>query len=64
VVPAAGPLVTLQLHEEHPGLLPAWYGFRDARATRRAVQWLTDNSRFITLEPEERVVSTTRGTSL
>jgi hypothetical protein len=29
-----------QLHEEHPGLLPAWYAFRDARATRRAVQWL------------------------
>jgi (2Fe-2S) ferredoxin len=33
-----------QLHEEHPGLLPAWYAFLDARATRRAVQWLTDNS--------------------
>jgi hypothetical protein len=33
-----------QLHEEHPGLLPAWYAFRDARATRRAVQWLADNS--------------------
>jgi len=32
-----------QLHEEHPGLLPAWYAFRDARATRRAVQWLVDN---------------------
>jgi len=33
-----------QLHEEHPGLLPAWYALRDARATRRAVQWLADNS--------------------
>jgi Uncharacterised protein family (UPF0158) len=33
-----------QLHEEHPGLLPAWYAFRDARATRRAVQWLAGNS--------------------
>jgi hypothetical protein len=33
-----------QLHEEQPGLLPAWYAFLDARATRRAVQWLTDNS--------------------
>jgi len=33
-----------QLHEEHPRLLPAWYTFHDARATRRAVQWLADNS--------------------
>ena len=33
-----------ELHEEHPDLLPAWYAFRDARATRRAVQWLADNS--------------------
>jgi hypothetical protein len=33
-----------ELHEEHPELLPAWYAFRDARATRRAVQWLADNS--------------------
>ena len=33
-----------QLHEEHPGLMQAWYAFRDARAARRAVQWLADNS--------------------
>jgi len=33
-----------ELHEEHPDLLPAWYAFRDARARRRAVQWLADNS--------------------
>jgi len=33
-----------ELHEEYPGLLPLWYGFRDARARRRAVQWLADNS--------------------
>jgi Uncharacterised protein family (UPF0158) len=33
-----------ELHEEFPDLLPAWYAFRDARATRRAVQWLADNS--------------------
>jgi hypothetical protein len=33
-----------ELHEEYPDLLPAWYAFRDARATRRAVQWLADNS--------------------
>jgi Uncharacterised protein family (UPF0158) len=33
-----------ELHEEHPGLLPAWYAFHDARARRRAVQWLAENS--------------------
>jgi hypothetical protein len=33
-----------ELHQEHPGLLAAWYEFRDARARRRAVQWLADNS--------------------
>ena len=33
-----------ELHEEHPGLLPSWYSFRDVRAKRRAVEWLADNS--------------------
>ena len=33
-----------ELHEEYPDLLRAWYAFRDARATRRAVQWLAGNS--------------------
>jgi hypothetical protein len=33
-----------ELHEEYPNLLPAWYAFRDARAERRAVEWLADNS--------------------
>jgi hypothetical protein len=33
-----------ELHEEYPELLQAWYAFRDARAKRRAVQWLADNS--------------------
>ena len=33
-----------ELHEEYPQLLPAWYAFRDARATRRAVDWLLDAS--------------------
>jgi hypothetical protein len=33
-----------ELHEGHPGLLSAWHSFRDARARRRAVQWLADNS--------------------
>jgi Uncharacterised protein family (UPF0158) len=49
-----------ELHAEHPGLLPAWYGFRDARAIRRAVQWLAENSlindeaadRFLTDHPD------------
>ncbi|SCL32952.1 Uncharacterised protein family (UPF0158) [Micromonospora rhizosphaerae] len=33
-----------ELHEEYPHLLPAWYAFRRARATRRAIDWLLDNS--------------------
>jgi hypothetical protein len=33
----------LELHEEYPDLLPAWYAFRDTRAGRRAVEWLADN---------------------
>jgi hypothetical protein len=33
-----------ELHQEYPDLLPTWYAFRDARARRRAVQWLADNS--------------------
>ena len=33
-----------ELHDEYPDLLPAWYAFRDARAQRRAVEWLADNS--------------------
>jgi uncharacterized protein UPF0158 len=32
------------LHQEHPDLLPVWHAFHDARAMRRAVQWLADNS--------------------
>jgi hypothetical protein len=33
-----------KLHDEYPDLLPAWYAFRDVRATGRAVQWLADKS--------------------
>jgi Uncharacterised protein family (UPF0158) len=33
-----------ELHDGYPDLLPAWYAFRDARAQRRAVEWLADNS--------------------
>ena len=29
---------------DEPDLLTAWYALRDARAKRRAVQWLADNS--------------------
>jgi hypothetical protein len=32
------------LHEDYPHLLPAWHAFRTARAKRRAVEWLADNS--------------------
>ena len=31
-----------ELHEEYPALVPVWHAFRDARAKRRAVQWLLD----------------------
>lgn len=31
-----------ELYEEYPDLVPAWHAFRDARAKRRAVQWLLD----------------------
>jgi hypothetical protein len=52
-----------ELHEEYPHLLPAWYAFRDARAMRRAVQWLAENSlidddsadRFLSAHPDPAV---------
>jgi hypothetical protein len=33
-----------ELYEQHPELLPAWHAFSDARARRRAVEWLADNA--------------------
>ncbi len=33
-----------RLHRDHPHLLPAWQAFHAARATRRAIDWLVDNS--------------------
>jgi hypothetical protein len=33
-----------ELNEEYPHLLQAWYAFSDARAVRRAVEWLFDAS--------------------
>jgi Uncharacterised protein family (UPF0158) len=50
-------------HEEYPQLLPALYAFRDARAHRRAVEWLAGNSlidhgavgRFLDEHPEPGV---------
>ena len=62
-----------ELHQEYPDLVSSWYTFRDTRATRRAVQWLADNSliddgsadRFLSgiqippcLEPADAVTST------
>ena len=32
-----------ELHEEYPQLFPPWSAFCDARAQRRAVQWLVEN---------------------
>jgi hypothetical protein len=34
----------IELNEEYPHLLPAWYAFRDNRAACRAVEWLLDES--------------------
>jgi len=31
-----------QLSEEYPNLLPAWFAFSEARAVRRAVEWLAE----------------------
>jgi Uncharacterised protein family (UPF0158) len=52
-----------ELYEEYPHLLPAWHAFRNARAHRRAVEWLVDNSlvdddaarRFLNEHPEPSV---------
>lgn len=33
-----------ELYEEYPDLVPAWHAFRDARALRRAVEWLAEHS--------------------
>lgn len=49
-----------ELHEEYPQLVPVWYAFRDARAHRRAVEWLVDHElvadadarRFLADHPE------------
>jgi hypothetical protein len=42
-----------ELHEEYPELLPVWYAFRDARAQRRAVEWLAENSLISDDEADE-----------
>ncbi len=31
-----------ELNEEYPNLLPAWFAFSEARALRRAVEWLAE----------------------
>jgi hypothetical protein len=49
-----------ELHYRYPDLLPAWYAFRDARARRRAVEWLAehdmispeDADRYLTSHPD------------
>jgi hypothetical protein len=33
-----------RLYEQFPQLLPAWHAFQSIRATRRAIEWLVDNS--------------------
>jgi hypothetical protein len=49
-----------ELHGEYPNLLPAWHEFRDVRAKRRAVEWLSDKelidddaaTRFLAAHPD------------
>jgi hypothetical protein len=41
-----------ELHEDYPDLLPTWHAFRD---TRRAVEWLVENS-LVDEETGERFV--------
>lgn len=33
-----------ELHEEYPQLVPAWHAFEKARAQRRTVRWLAEQS--------------------
>jgi hypothetical protein len=33
-----------ELHQEYPELVAVWHSFRDARAKRRAVEWLAERS--------------------
>ncbi|TNC24132.1 UPF0158 family protein [Amycolatopsis alkalitolerans] len=44
-----------ELHQDYPDLLPAWYALREARATRRAVEWLVGNA-LLDDETAERFV--------
>lgn len=46
-----------ELHEEYPELLTAWHAFRDARAERRAVEWLMDNELVSKEDAEAFLVS-------
>lgn len=49
-----------ELNEEYPNLLPFWYAFSEARALRRAVEWLAEEElveqesadRYLTGHPE------------
>jgi hypothetical protein len=48
---------------EYPDLVPAWHAFRDARAKRRAIEWLLDQrlidddaaSQFLTAHPDPKL---------
>ncbi|NLW99117.1 MAG: hypothetical protein GXY39_05365, partial [Actinomycetales bacterium] len=49
-----------ELYQRHPDLISLWHAFRDARARRRAVEWLRDEDlisgdeaqRFLDENPE------------
>ncbi len=45
-----------QIYEHHPELIPAWHALRDARAQRRAVEWLLDQG-LISAEAAQQFAS-------
>jgi hypothetical protein len=45
-----------ELHEEYPHLVSVWNAFREARAQRRAVEWLVDHE-LVTNDAAERFLA-------
>lgn len=45
-----------QVYDRHPELISVWHAFRDARAHRRAVQWLQDED-LISADDAQRFLS-------
>jgi hypothetical protein len=52
-----------ELYEDHPELVSHWHAFRDARAKRRAVEWLLDQG-LVAEDDAERYVRETPDSAL